>query len=62
MQVSVGVSRMGKTSVVFVEPGAKVNKVLLREGPWSRFASRHPYKMRPLQVDATTRRGAIAYC
>ena len=25
MQVSVGVSRMGKTSVVFVEPGAKIN-------------------------------------
>ena len=29
--VSVGVSRMGKTSVVFVEPGAKINSQYYRE-------------------------------
>jgi len=47
--VSVGVSRTGKTSVVFVELRAKVNsQYYWWEGFWSGVTARHPCKMRSL--------------
>jgi len=52
--VSVGVSRTGKTIVVFVELGTKVNSQYTRrplywwEGFWSGVTARHPCKMRSL--------------
>jgi len=47
--VSVGVSRTGKTSIVFVELGAKVNsQYYWLEGFWSGVTARHSCKMRSL--------------
>jgi len=46
-----GVSRTGKTSVVFVEPGAKVNSQYCDEKVFGQGLL-HLCKMWPLQVDA----------
>ena len=62
VRVLVGVSRIDMTSVVFVEPGAKVNgqythyTVVLMKRFWPRVTAKYPCKMWPLQVDAVARR------
>jgi len=53
--ISVGMSRMGKTGIVFVEPVAKVNS------EW-RSTTWHPCKMPALLLDPAAGRRTVTHC
>jgi len=61
VMVSVGVSRMGRTGIVFVEPGAKVNSEYCCLGSRWRSTTWHPCKMPALVLDPAAGRRTVTH-
>ena len=62
VMVSVGMSRMGKTGIVFVEPGAKVSIEYYCQHVFGGGLLWHPCKMPALLLDPAAGRRTVTHC